>query len=70
MQAAWIVDDSDVDYTDSDDNEHDAMVLEGSENGLPAKEYGNGFEPDGDDAYLPRDYDDETETDSVMMVSI
>nr|XP_027091606.1 pre-rRNA-processing protein TSR1 homolog isoform X1 [Coffea arabica] len=27
-QAAWIVDNSDIDYTDSDDNEDDAMVLE------------------------------------------
>lgn len=70
MQAAWIVDDSDIDYTDSDDNAGDAMVLEERGSDFPGQENKDGFECDDDGASLPRDYDDETETDSVMMVSI
>ncbi|CAI9117068.1 OLC1v1018393C2 [Oldenlandia corymbosa var. corymbosa] len=61
-QAAWIVDGSDIDYSDTDEseneNDNDAMVVEGNENG-----FGNGFEPDDDDASLPGEYDDHTEID-------
>lgn len=71
MQAAWIVDDSDVDYSDSDEGEDDGMVVDNGESGFPDKKFGNNFEFDEDQASLNlRDSDEETETESVMMVSI
>lgn len=66
-QAAWIVDGSDVDFTDSDENEDDGMVLDDRGSEFPGQESKDGFEPDDDMASLPREYDDETETGSVMM---
>ena len=70
VQAAWIVDNSDIDYTDSDDNEDDAMVLEERGSDFLDQENENGFEPDDDESSLPGEYDEQTETDSIMMVSI
>ncbi|KAI5660919.1 hypothetical protein M9H77_20242 [Catharanthus roseus] len=66
-QAAWIADDSDADYTDSDENEDDEMVLDERGNEFPGQVSKDGFEPDDDLASLPREYDDETETGSIMM---
>lgn len=67
-QAAWIVDDSDVDYSDSDEGEDDGMIVDDSENGFPDQKFENGFEFDEDQASLNlRDSDEETETESVMM---
>ncbi|XP_027091606.2 uncharacterized protein [Coffea arabica] len=66
-QAAWIVDNSDIDYTDSDDNEDDAMVLEERGSDFLDQENENGFEPDDDESSLPGEYDEQTETDSIMM---
>ncbi|GER26149.1 pre-rRNA-processing protein TSR1 homolog [Striga asiatica] len=66
-QAAWIVDDSDVDYSDSDEGGDDGMVMDDGEN-LPEQKHGNGFDFDDDQASLNlRDSDGETETESVMM---
>ncbi|KAL8514967.1 hypothetical protein ACS0TY_013885 [Phlomoides rotata] len=65
-QAAWIVDDSDIDYSDSDEVEDDGMVVDDGENGFSDKKFGNNFEFDEDQASLNlRDSDEET--DSVMM---
>lgn len=62
MQAAWIVDDYDVDFSDSDEGDDDGMIVDDGE---------NGFEFDEDQASLNlRDSDGETETESVMMVGI
>ncbi|EYU17499.1 hypothetical protein ABFS82_03G081800 [Erythranthe guttata] len=68
-QAAWIVDDSDVDYSDSDEEVgEDGMVLDDGERGHPDQKLENGSEFDDDQASLDlRDSDEETETDSVMM---
>ncbi|KAL0403083.1 UNVERIFIED_CONTAM: Pre-rRNA-processing protein T [Sesamum radiatum] len=67
-QAAWIVDDSDVDYSESDEDGDDGMVLDDGESGFPDQKLENGSEFDDDQASLNlRDSDEETETDSVMM---
>lgn len=71
LQAAWIVDDSDVDYSDSDEVGDDGMVVDDGESGFPDQKFENGFEFDEDQASLNlRDSDEETETDSIMMVRI
>lgn len=71
LQAAWIVDDSDVDYSDSDEGDDDGMLVDDGENGFPDQKLENGFEFDEDQASLNlRDSDGETETESVMMVGI
>ncbi|KAL8528647.1 hypothetical protein ACS0TY_006188 [Phlomoides rotata] len=70
-QAAWIVDNSDIDYSDSDEVEDDGMVVDDGENGFSDKKFGNNFEFDEDQASLNlRDSDEETETDSVLMEHI
>ncbi|KAL0341101.1 UNVERIFIED_CONTAM: Pre-rRNA-processing protein T [Sesamum radiatum] len=67
-QAAWIVDDSDVDYSESDEDGDDGMVLDDGESGFPDQKLENGSEFDDDQASLNlRDSDEETDTDSVMM---
>ncbi|KAL3845392.1 hypothetical protein ACJIZ3_002795 [Penstemon smallii] len=67
-QAAWIVDDSDVDYSGSDEDGDDGMVMDDGETGFPDQKHDSGFEFDEDQASLNlRDSDEETETDSVMM---
>ncbi|KAL6547710.1 hypothetical protein OROHE_009415 [Orobanche hederae] len=66
-QGAWIVDDSDVDYSDSE-CEDDGMVVDDGENGFPGQRLQNDFEFDDDQASLDlRDSDEETETESVEM---
>ncbi|XP_057748887.1 uncharacterized protein LOC130967838 [Arachis stenosperma] len=63
-QAAWIVDGSDVEESDGDD-EDDGMVLDQNEDGQEGKEY---TEFDGDGASVRfGDSDEETDIDSVMM---
>lgn len=69
LQAAWIVDDSDIDDSDSDEVADDGMVVDNGEIVFSDKKFGNNFEFDEDQASLNlRDSDEETETDSVMMV--
>ncbi|GFP86938.1 pre-rRNA-processing protein tsr1 homolog [Phtheirospermum japonicum] len=43
-QAAWIVDDSDVDNSDSDEGEDDGMMVDDEENSFPEQERDNGFD--------------------------
>lgn len=63
------MDDSDVDYSDSDEAGDDGMILDDAGNGFPNQKFENGSEFDDDQASLNlRDSDEETETDSVMMV--
>lgn len=74
MQAAWILDDTDVEDSDSsvDDDAGDGMVLDENESGLPGQEGHNNFDLDDDQASFSvdsRDYDEQTDVDSVMMVS-
>ncbi|CAI9270447.1 unnamed protein product [Lactuca saligna] len=70
-QAAWIVDDSDVSGTDSDDDSENGngMVLdEGGEYDISGQGGSRKFDLDDDQASLKlRDSDDETEADSMMM---
>ncbi|KAL3641088.1 hypothetical protein CASFOL_016056 [Castilleja foliolosa] len=66
-QAAWIVDDSDDDYSDSDEGEDDGMMMDDGENCIPEQKRDNGFEFDDDQASLNlRDSDEETETESMI----
>lgn len=69
MQAAWIVDDSDEEESGSDEDD-DGMVLDREESGLAGQMRTNEFDLDDDQGSLNLRYsDDETENDSVMMVS-
>lgn len=65
LQAAWIVDDSDTDDGDSDEDGDEGMVLD------DVQKHKDDFELDDDQGSLfLRESDEETETDSMMMVSI
>lgn len=67
-QAAWIVDDSDVEDSESDGDDDDGMVLDEEENGGAAQEGQNNLYYDDDQASLNlRDSEEETEDDSMMM---
>ncbi|CBI40710.3 hypothetical protein VitviT2T_026917 [Vitis vinifera] len=71
-QAAWIVDDTDVEDSDrsDDDDAGDGMVLDENESCLPGHEGNNNFDLDDDQASLSldsRDNDEQTDVDSVMM---
>uniref|UniRef100_A0A5B7BVQ0 Bms1-type G domain-containing protein n=1 Tax=Davidia involucrata TaxID=16924 RepID=A0A5B7BVQ0_DAVIN len=67
-QAAWIVDNSDVDSSDSDDEADDDMLLDDTDSGFPGQEGNDKLDIDDDQASLNlRDSDEETEVDSVMM---
>ncbi|XP_073288209.1 uncharacterized protein [Primulina huaijiensis] len=67
-QAAWIIDDSDDDYPDSDEDGGDGMVVEDGEACSSDQKAENGFELDEDQASLNlRDSDEETDLDSSMM---
>lgn len=73
-QAAWIVDDSDVDDSDSDggDDADDGMVLDEGETSIPGQYGRDELDFDDDQASLhlnDKESDEETEADSVMMVS-
>ncbi|GAB4854292.1 hypothetical protein Ancab_022878 [Ancistrocladus abbreviatus] len=69
-QAAWILDDTDEDDSETGDyadEEDDGMVLD-DEGGAPPQQGFENFDFDGDQASLNlRDSDGEAETDSVMM---
>lgn len=55
-----------------DDDAGDGMVLDENESGLPSHEGNNNFDLDDDQASLSldsRDNDEQTDVDSVMMVS-
>lgn len=55
-----------------DDDAGDGMVLDENESGLPGQEGNNNFDLDDDQASLSldsRDNDEQTDVDSVMMVS-
>ncbi|KAJ4849802.1 hypothetical protein Tsubulata_031520 [Turnera subulata] len=66
-QAAWIVDETDDEGSDSGSEEDDGMVLDETESHYP-KDTNNEF--DDDRASLDiRDFDEESENDSVMMES-
>lgn len=74
LQAAWIVDDSDMEDSDSNDEDDagDGMVLDENGSGFPGQEGNNDFDLDDDQASLSldsRDNDEQTDVDSVMMVS-
>lgn len=70
FQAAWIVDDSDEEQSDCDNEDEDGMMLD-EVNGFPGQEGNKYADPDGDGASLRLgDSDDETDNDSVMMVSL
>ncbi|EPS69910.1 hypothetical protein M569_04851, partial [Genlisea aurea] len=65
-QAAWIVDDSDVENSDSDEGESDGMVLDDEEINFPGQKSDGNSEFDHDGASLNlRDSDEETETCSM-----
>lgn len=62
------MDDSDADYSDSEGDD-DGMVVDDGENGFPGQKLQNDLEFDEDQASLNlRDSDDETDTESVMMM--
>ncbi|XVF63546.1 hypothetical protein PTKIN_Ptkin09bG0095500 [Pterospermum kingtungense] len=64
-QAAWIIDDTDEEDSDAEDD--DGMVLDEGESGLPSHGVNNPeFDEDQASLYL-RDSDEETENDSMMM---
>ena len=70
LQAAWILDDSDVSGSDSDDGSDHGMVVDEGEHDFTGQDNGGRFDLEDDQASLKlRDSDDETEADSVMMVS-
>lgn len=58
-----------MDCSDSDGDEDDGMVMDGQDLDNPNRKLEDGFDFDDDQASLNlRDSDEETETDSVMMV--
>lgn len=73
LQAAWIIDDTDEEDSDANDDgyeDDDGMVLDEGESGHPGQEGINNPDFDEDQASLYlRDSDEETENDSMMMVS-
>lgn len=69
LQAAWIVDDTDEEDLDSDE-EADGMVVDEMESGFPGEDGSKNSELIDDQVSLSsRDTDEETDVDSVMMVS-
>ncbi|KAF5803959.1 putative ribosome biogenesis protein Bms1/Tsr1 [Helianthus annuus] len=67
-QAAWIVDDSDVSGSDSEDGPDNGMVVDEGEYDYPGQGDGGKSDFEDDQASLKlRDSDDETEADSMMM---
>ena len=70
LQAAWIVDDTDEENSDSNDEADDAMALDERESGFPDQEDTNNLDLDDDQRSLNlKDSDEETDMDSMMMVS-
>ena len=73
LQAAWIVDDSDLDDSEHDDEADDGMVLDENDSGFLGPECNDKVDLDDDQASLQlnfRELDEETDVDSVMMVSV
>ncbi|KAJ8538175.1 hypothetical protein K7X08_014715 [Anisodus acutangulus] len=66
-QAAWIVEDSDADVSESENEEDDGMVLDEGENAFNSQGHMDEFELDDDQASLSLESDEETETHSMMM---
>ncbi|KAG5542786.1 hypothetical protein RHGRI_015784 [Rhododendron griersonianum] len=66
-QAAWIVDDSDVDDSDSNDDTDDGMVLDRNVSGFVDQECNDKLDLDDDQASLQLESDEETEVGSVVM---
>ncbi|XP_054810360.1 uncharacterized protein LOC129311900 [Prosopis cineraria] len=67
-QAAWIVNDSDEEVSDSDNEDVDGMVLDEEENGFPGLERNKYLDFDGDETSLKfGDSEEELDSDSVMM---
>ncbi|KAM0012992.1 putative ribosome biogenesis protein Bms1/Tsr1 [Helianthus debilis subsp. tardiflorus] len=67
-QAAWIVDDSDVSGSDSDDGSDNGMGVDEGDYDYPGQGDGGKSDFEDDQASLKlRDSDDETEADSMMM---
>ncbi|KAI7724522.1 hypothetical protein M8C21_023976 [Ambrosia artemisiifolia] len=67
-QAAWIVDESDVSGSDSDDGSDNGMVVDEGEYDYPGQGDGGKSDFEDDHASLKlRDSDDETEADDMMM---
>jgi hypothetical protein len=70
LQAAWIVDDTDEENSDSNDEADDAMALDERESDFPNQEDTNNLDLDDDQRSLNlKDSDEETDMDSMMMVS-
>lgn len=67
-QAAWIVDDTDEEDLDSNDEADDGMVLDKQESDFPDQEGTNNLDLDDDQRSLNlKDSDEETDIDSMMM---
>ncbi|CAN4094075.1 unnamed protein product [Withania somnifera] len=66
-QAAWIVEDSDTDVSESENDEDDGMVLDEGENAFNSQGRTDELELDDDQASLSLESDEETETHSMMM---
>ncbi|XP_062164009.1 uncharacterized protein LOC133870804 [Alnus glutinosa] len=67
-QAAWIVDNTDEEDSDSDDEADDGMVLDERESEIPNQRGCKNFDLDDDQASLnSKDSDAETDVDSMMM---
>ena len=70
LQAAWIVDNTDEEDSDSDDEADDGMVLDEQESDFPHQKGSKNFDLDDDQASLNlKDSDEETDVHSMMMVS-
>ncbi|KAE8057373.1 hypothetical protein FH972_014074 [Carpinus fangiana] len=67
-QAAWIVDNTDEEDSDSDDEADDGMVLDEQESDFPYQKGSKNFDLDDDQASLNlKDSDEETDVHSMMM---
>ncbi|KAF3961780.1 hypothetical protein ACB098_06G125500 [Castanea mollissima] len=67
-QAAWIVDDTDEEELDSNDEADDGMVLDKQESDFPDQEGTNNLDLDDDQRSLNlKDSDEETDIDSMVM---
>lgn len=70
LQAAWIVDNTDEEDSDSDDEADDGMVLDEQESDFLHQKGSKNFDLDDDQASLNlKDSDEETDVHSMMMVS-
>lgn len=78
LQAAWIIDDSDVDNSDVDNSNSDVdadddMVLDEENTSIHGQDMLETFDDDDNKTFVSlndRESDQESEVDSVMMVSL